>query len=350
MCNYFYEWDIDKETGYRKVILQDVITEFITEKEKFASYDGEYKKCTKCFRLLPKNDYFFKVASREKDGLSFQCKECKGYKFSWGKTEKYKLINNGFKYCQSCDIVFPLNELYFSKTKTSKADGHSSYCKKCVSGCNYGINRNINEIVKTVENHKLCLLCFVELPKNEEYYFKSSQKSDGLEVYCKKCQGIEYGVVYLNKVYKDLIPEDKKYCYECKRLLGNDLFANSKDKSDGKASLCIDCQRIFSHKRRENKLNNNYTNNNWQIAKQYWTDNIGKIHCAYCNEITDNPTLEHVIPFSKGGQFTIDNIIPVCQSCNSSKRDKDLEDYYNYSEKFTEELYIKVINYVNEMR
>lgn len=40
--------------------------------------------------------------------------------------------------------------------------------------------------------------------------------------------------------------------------------------------------------------------------------------CAYCGE--KKPlTQDHIIPVSKGGAHTASNIIPACQSCNSSK-------------------------------
>ena len=43
--------------------------------------------------------------------------------------------------------------------------------------------------------------------------------------------------------------------------------------------------------------------------------------CAYCGRPETDATLtkEHVIPVSQGGGFTIWNIVPACQSCNSTK-------------------------------
>lgn len=44
--------------------------------------------------------------------------------------------------------------------------------------------------------------------------------------------------------------------------------------------------------------------------------------CAYCLR-TDRPlTQEHVIPVSRGGGYTADNIVPACGPCNSCKRDR----------------------------
>lgn len=41
--------------------------------------------------------------------------------------------------------------------------------------------------------------------------------------------------------------------------------------------------------------------------------------CAYCGKKANRLTQDHVIPLSKGGNYTADNIVPACQSCNSRK-------------------------------
>lgn len=42
-------------------------------------------------------------------------------------------------------------------------------------------------------------------------------------------------------------------------------------------------------------------------------------HCAYCIRPLVQVTLDHIVPLSKGGEHSIGNIVPACQSCNSSK-------------------------------
>jgi 5-methylcytosine-specific restriction endonuclease McrA len=41
--------------------------------------------------------------------------------------------------------------------------------------------------------------------------------------------------------------------------------------------------------------------------------------CAYCGDATAKLTIDHVVPFKRGGRHTIGNLVPACQSCNSSK-------------------------------
>ena len=45
--------------------------------------------------------------------------------------------------------------------------------------------------------------------------------------------------------------------------------------------------------------------------------------CAYC-AASGKLTMDHVVPLSKGGAHTADNIVPVCLACNMSKGAKPL--------------------------
>ena len=49
-----------------------------------------------------------------------------------------------------------------------------------------------------------------------------------------------------------------------------------------------------------------------------------KNKCQYCGS-TKSLTIDHVIPKSKGGQDTWENLVVACSSCNVKKSDKLLE-------------------------
>jgi len=50
--------------------------------------------------------------------------------------------------------------------------------------------------------------------------------------------------------------------------------------------------------------------------------------CVYCGNSTQKLlTLDHVIPQSKGGKNTWDNLVTACKQCNSEKADLSLEEY-----------------------
>lgn len=50
-------------------------------------------------------------------------------------------------------------------------------------------------------------------------------------------------------------------------------------------------------------------------------------HCYYCHKQCGKLTADHMIPIARKGPNTIDNIVPVCLSCNCSKRHKTLLEF-----------------------
>ena len=60
------------------------------------------------------------------------------------------------------------------------------------------------------------------------------------------------------------------------------------------------------------------------LTEIQWHEILEKYHyrCAYCGTKLDKPTMDHVIPLSKGGMHTKQNIVPACKHCNSSKSAK----------------------------
>ncbi len=49
-----------------------------------------------------------------------------------------------------------------------------------------------------------------------------------------------------------------------------------------------------------------------------WCDAFGR-RCAYCGLQLKTPVLEHVVPLSRGGSDTMDNVVPSCMVCNRRK-------------------------------
>lgn len=63
--------------------------------------------------------------------------------------------------------------------------------------------------------------------------------------------------------------------------------------------------------------------------------------CAYCG--ANATTLDHIIPKSKGGSDSAENVVDCCKSCNSSKKDKYLYEFINDSKKMYKKLNIDLI-------
>lgn len=61
--------------------------------------------------------------------------------------------------------------------------------------------------------------------------------------------------------------------------------------------------------------------------KKKWENYYG-FHCAYCTvDCSDFPTIDHLIPLSKGGGNTINNLVVCCLNCNKKKGDKHLKEF-----------------------
>jgi len=63
------------------------------------------------------------------------------------------------------------------------------------------------------------------------------------------------------------------------------------------------------------------------LTSKEWLDILERYNyrCAYCDvefEVENMPTKDHVIPISRGGGNTKENIVPACQTCNSKKHNK----------------------------
>jgi 5-methylcytosine-specific restriction endonuclease McrA len=68
------------------------------------------------------------------------------------------------------------------------------------------------------------------------------------------------------------------------------------------------------------------------VTPAEWRERIAYFngHCAYCGEQMIRPTQDHMVPISRGGAHSIENLVPACMSCNSRKGTKNLLEYLIY--------------------
>ncbi|MCF7551371.1 HNH endonuclease [Pseudonocardia sp. WMMC193] len=58
---------------------------------------------------------------------------------------------------------------------------------------------------------------------------------------------------------------------------------------------------------------NDLTDAQWAALREAWGG------CAYCGALDDAPQRDCVLPISRGGRYTVENVVPACRSCNASK-------------------------------
>ncbi len=55
---------------------------------------------------------------------------------------------------------------------------------------------------------------------------------------------------------------------------------------------------------------------------RWWRRKISRGICYYCGAKvgSKNLTMDHIIPLSRGGKSTRENIVPACKECNNKKK------------------------------
>ena len=72
--------------------------------------------------------------------------------------------------------------------------------------------------------------------------------------------------------------------------------------------------------------------------------------CAYCGEIVGLEQ-DHFVALTKGGEYTHNNIIPSCRSCNASKGNKDFFEWYPTYEHYSkqrEKFILEYLGYIED--
>ncbi len=66
-------------------------------------------------------------------------------------------------------------------------------------------------------------------------------------------------------------------------------------------------------KRRMDRVDHDLTVEQWTMLTAAWEG------CAYCGATGTALQRDCVLALSRGGRYTLDNIVPACRSCNASK-------------------------------
>ncbi len=275
------------------------------------------KKCIVCGEEKPLTSEYFRERKDSKDGYRNNCRKCSGK-----KAKKY-IPPVGLKRCNICSRDLPANTDYFF-IDNSREDGFQYKCKEC-KGYEFS-----NKVCK--EGYKICQVCFQEKPMSEKYFRKRDEGKDGFNTRCKACESL-YAIKWVNENEARHKAYRKKYCIEN-----------------------ADIRRQNTQKRRARKkeLLNTLTVKEWNMILKHFNKS-----CAYCG-MTENEHVkqkrqvlhqEHFIPLSKGGEYTVNNIIPACENCNSSKGAKDFFEWYptyEHYDKKKEKFILEYLGYTAE--
>lgn len=236
----------------------------------------------------------------------------------------------GAKVCSKCKQEFPATSEYFWKDSTKKI-GLGSQCKACR-------NPERRKKSSTANGYKKCTRCNLEFPATSEYYYKKKAGKYGLDSRCKACH-----VIYRKK-NKERIKEYHKmnYVKNKEKITRRNSEWNRKNK--------ISAVRRKQRRRSEKQnLESSLSDKQWKEIKS-----IFNYRCAYCGmaevvhlkKHNEHLHQEHFVPISKGGEYTRNNIIPACRSCNASKHDANFFEWYPTYNKYNDKRENKILKYL----
>lgn len=241
--------------------------------------------------------------------------------------------------CNTCEEEFPLTTDYFHRHKRMK-DGFRPICKVCRK------QKEPYDSVKYMEYYNA----------NKEII--NSRKKEYWREYYKENEA--YKIEYNKQYRKENIEKIKLRLIEYNRInkkeiraKGREYYLKNKVEIARKQrpyqrrhyQLNKDRIRMYHQARRasEKESEASLTVEQWRDCKEHFNNS-----CAYCGKEPDIIHREHFVPHIQGGEFTINNIVPACISCNSSKGCKNFFEWYpehkNYS-KERERIILKYLNY-----
>lgn len=209
--------------------------------------------------------------------------------------------------CKTCKKIKEIDEFY-SQKKHSKVRGEYIYynpeCKECASERSMRWTGDNKERAREIDNR----------------YYKSKKGKE-------------------NKARKS----------ESRKSENGKLYFKNYQKNN------LDKFTVYNQKRRsmKNQLETNFTVEDWNNCLKHFN-----YCCAYCgmsetenvDKFNQKLEQEHVIPVTKGGGYTVDNIIPSCRSCNASKYNNDVLEWYEIQDFFSESKRDEIFFYLDKFR
>jgi 5-methylcytosine-specific restriction endonuclease McrA len=223
--------------------------------------------------------------------------------------------------CKDCKEDKSILEFYSGKCYK---DGYDIYCKECAR-----TRRRNNDRNPTGTRHKKrtnldtefwCPKCKSYKNKSGFYIEKGKRSPSGYSTYCKDCDNLRHNNEkhkercrdYYNKTVREnpvrVLEERVRRLDVWRRLKDTPRWRVTKSKTD--------------HLRRSRVKETVVTLTKEDIV---FLLEIQSNKCSCCNKSfsgTLKYEIDHILPLSKGGNLTLENVQLLCKSCNCSKGNK----------------------------
>jgi len=181
--------------------------------------------------------------------------------------------------------------------------------------------------------YKKCPECSETKPLTAEFWYRDKPKKSGYQTYCKPCSIIR------QKTRRNT-PEHRAHRRGYDRIYRQRTDVKSRLKAIRRGSYQKEYQKEY-----RKKYGGKYQKEYWKkykqspvgiatrmnarvrhgygITQEITTDEIERLlelypHCLRC-KTTENLCFDHIIPLSRGGENTFDNLQRLCVYCNASK-------------------------------
>ncbi len=240
------------------------------------------------------------ISSMEQLARCPRCGETKGF------SEFYSAKN----YCKSCTCE--ANSLHRRKTREKgnamKRRARLRYAEKWKRADPYAN-----------PDPKSCGLCGVKKSRCE--FSRNGNRYDGLSSRCRSCQQSATSKRYRSDdAFRMKLSEGSRKHYLANRERRLRQLAESKKKW-----LKTESGKAYSKRQRylRRSLPATLTAEEWELILR-----LQNFRCAKCKSIFglfEPAHRDHIIPASKGGGLTLQNVQALCIRCNGGKRDKDTD-------------------------
>ena len=180
---------------------------------------------------------------------------------------------------------------------------------------------------------KRCTYCNQEKDLSE--FGKNSRAKDGLQYRCRPCANAQ-SLVWKRankeqrKEYNDKWREaNKEHNKEMERAWRQNNAEKDRARTRAWAEANPYKRVFYDHRQRAKEYGVPYytETHDWVIAE------VERIYNSPCNACgaTEEITLDHIIPFGRGGSDLVENWQPLCLRCNFAKHNKTMDEWLNHA-------------------